>query len=526
MIAARHAAEKRTVSMTQIRTACLFALVALTIAVAPPSPAAAAPEGQMNFAFHVTLAPRWLDPAETESAISPFLVLYALHDAMVKPMPSSHTTASLAESWTASRDSLTYEFVLRNGVKFHNGEAVTADDVKFSFDRYKGGAAKLLKAKVKEVRVVDARKVRFVLHEPWPDFLTFYGTTATGAGWVVPKKYVEKVGDEGFKKAPIGAGPYKFVSMTPGVELTLEAFEGYWRKVPSVKRVVIKSVPDETTRAAALKRGEVDVAYFLNGPIAEEVRRTPGLKLSAVRTNTVFFLDFVDQWDPKSPWHDQRVRLAASLAIDRKAINEAESLGFSGLTGNIVPRHMEFNLPIEPHPFDASRAKKLLAEAGYANGFDGGDLTPNPPYFGMAEAVASNFAAVGIRVRLRTLERAAFLTTWGDKKLKGVVLGAQGAGGNAATRIEGLATRNGQYAYGVLPEVEDLFVRQAKELDRKKREEMLHQAQKILHDRVVFAPIWENGFIRGVGARAEEPALTLIPAFPYAAPYEELRLKK
>ena len=501
-------------------------LVALAMVSALAAPAAAAPEGQMSFAFHVTLAPRWLDPAETESAISPFVILYALHDAMVKPMPGGVTTPSLAESWTVSKDGLTYDFVVRNGVKFHNGDPVTAEDVKFSFDRYRGGAAKLLKEKVREVRVIDPRRVRFVLKEPWPDFLTFYGTTATGAGWVVPKKYVEKVGDEGFKKAPIGAGPYRFVSMNPGIELTLEAFDGYWRKVPAVKRVVIKSVPDETTRAAALKRGEVDVAFFLNGPIAEEVRRTPGLKLMAARTNTVFFLDFVDQWDPKSPWHDKRVRLAASLSIDRKAINEAESLGFSGLTGNIVPRHMEFNLPIEPHPYDVKRAKQLLAEAGFANGFDAGDLTPNPPYFGMAEAIANNFAAVGIRIRVRTLERAAFLTAWGDKKLRGVVLGAQGAGGNAATRIEGLATKNGTYAYGVLPEVEDLFQRQARELDRKKREEMLHQIQRILHEQVVFAPIWENGFIRGVGPRAEEPALSLVPAFPYVAPYEELRVKK
>jgi peptide/nickel transport system substrate-binding protein len=280
------------------------------------------------------------------------------------------------------------------------------------------------------------------------------------------------------------------------------------------------------TRAAALKRGEVDVAYFLNGPIAEDVRRTPGLKLMAVRTNSVFFIDFVDQWDPKSPWADQRVRLAASLAIDRKAINEAEALGFSGLTGNIVPRHMEFALPIDPHPYDPKRAKQLLTEAGYANGFDAGDITPNPPYFSMAEAVGTYLGAVGIRTRLRTLERAAFLTAWGEKKLKGLVLGAQGAGGNAATRIEGVATKNGIYAYGVLPEVEDLFQRQARELDKKKREELLHQIQRLLHDRVVFAPIWENGFIRGVGPRAEEPALTLIPAFPYAAPLEDLRLKK
>ncbi len=220
----------------------------------------------MSFAVHVTLAPRWLDPAETESAITPFMVLYAIHDAMAKPMPGGVTTPSLAESWTVSKDGVTYDFLLRSGVKFHNGDPVTADDVKFSFERYRGGAAKLLKDRVKEVRVVDPRRVRFVLKEAWPDFMTFYGTTATGAGWVVPKKYVEKVGDEGFKKAPIGAGPYRFVGMNPGIDVTLEAFEGYWRKVPSVKRLVLKSVPDETTRAAALKRGEVDIALLSERP--------------------------------------------------------------------------------------------------------------------------------------------------------------------------------------------------------------------------------------------------------------------
>jgi len=502
----------------------VVALLALVLAWGPQGrPGSAAPEGEMSWAAHVTLAPRWLDPAETEG-ITPFMILYPLHDAVVKLMPNG-MVPSLAESFTVSPDGVTYEFVLRSNARFHNGEPVTAEDAKFSFERYKGLGAKLLKDKIKEVQAVDARRLRIVLKEPWPDFMTFYGTTATGAGWVVPKKYVEKVGDDGFKRAPVGAGPYRFVSSSPGVDIVLEAFEGYWRKVPSVKRLVYKSVPDETTRAAALKRGEVDIALFLNGPVAADVRTTPGLKLTAVRTNATFFLDFVDQWTPKSPWADRRVRLAASLAIDRKAINDAEALGFAGLTGNIVPRHFEFALPIEPHPYDPKRAKQLLVEAGYPNGFDGGDLTPNPPYFTMAEAVVTNLNAVGIRTKLRTLERAAFLSSWSDKKLRGVVLGANGAAGNAATRIEALATRNGMYAYGVLPEVEDLFQRQARELDRKKREELLQQIQKILHERVVQAPIWENGFIRGVGPRAEEPALTLIPSFPYSAPAEELRLK-
>jgi peptide/nickel transport system substrate-binding protein len=141
--------------------------------------------------------------------------------------------------------------------------------------------AKLLKERVREVQIVDAARVRFVLKEPWPDFMTFYGTPATGAAGSCPRRTCEKVGDDGFKKAPIGAGPYKFVSFNPGVELVMEAWEGYWRKVPNVKRLVLRSMPEETTRAAALKKGEIDIAYLLTGPVAEDIQRTPGFKLIA-----------------------------------------------------------------------------------------------------------------------------------------------------------------------------------------------------------------------------------------------------
>ena len=186
------------------------------------APVAAAPEGTMTWGVHITLASRWLDPAETEGIITPFMVLYALHDALVKPMPAGINTPSLAESWTQSKDGLEYEFVLRKGIKFHNGEPVAAEDVKFSFDRYRGSGATLLKDRVREVQIVDPGRVRFLLKEPWPDFMTFYGTSATGSGWIVPKKYVEKVGDDGFKKAPVGAGPYRLESINNGDELVLE----------------------------------------------------------------------------------------------------------------------------------------------------------------------------------------------------------------------------------------------------------------------------------------------------------------
>src|SRR5512145_1715789 len=261
----------------------LIVFVALVLGFGVAGPAAAAPEGTMTWGVHITLASRWLDPGETEGIATPFMVLYALHDALVKPMPAGLYTPSLAESFTPSKDGLTYEFVLRKGVKFHNGEPVTAADVKFSFERYKGAGSKILKERVREIQIVDPGRVRFQLKEPWPDFMTFYGTSATGAAWIVPKKYVEKVGDDGFKKAPIGAGPYRFVSSNPGVDLVMEAWGGYWRKVPNVKRLVFRSMPDETTRAAALKAGDVDIVYLLSGPTAEEVNRSPGLRLAAAK---------------------------------------------------------------------------------------------------------------------------------------------------------------------------------------------------------------------------------------------------
>ena len=195
----------------------VLALAALgLVAGAARSAIAADAQGQLTWGIHVSLAPTWFDPADTQGIITPFMVLYALHDALVKPMPGQPMALCLAESWSASEDGLSYEFVLRQGAKFHNGEPVTADDVKRSFERYRGASHDLIKNRVAAVETPDARHVRFKLKRPWPDFLTFYAT-ASGAGWIVPKNYVEKVGDEGFKKAPIGAGPYKFVSFTgPG----------------------------------------------------------------------------------------------------------------------------------------------------------------------------------------------------------------------------------------------------------------------------------------------------------------------
>jgi peptide/nickel transport system substrate-binding protein len=481
------------------------------------------PAGEMRWALYVTISPAWFDPGQVAVVGgTPFWFGYALHDALVKPMPDNPMAASLAESWTVSEDQRVYEFKLREGLTFHNGDPFTAEDVQFTFQRYK---STILHARVREVEVVDPHRVRFHLHQPWSDFMTYYGTLATGAGWIVPKKYLEQVGDDGFRRHPIGLGPYKFVSHTPGVELVMEAVDSYWRKVPHVKRLVFKSVPENTTRLAMLKKGEVDVAYDLDVPAAEEVKRDPRLRLAFSGGIGSFYLDFLEQWDPKSPWHDPRVRLAANYALDRETLNEAERLGASPPAGSIIPRTFEFALPIEPYPYDPARAKRLLAEAGYPHGFEAGDLTPHSPYFSLGEAVANYLGAVGIKVKLRTMERAAYQSARAAKQLRGLCVCVSARYGNAATRIEEAVVSTGTFAYGGYPDIDALFTQQDVETDRAKREVLLHRIQQFMHERVMFGPIWLYFWPSGIGPRVEEPALMWINPFPWSAPLEDVRLK-
>jgi peptide/nickel transport system substrate-binding protein len=373
------------------------------------------------------------------------------------------------------------------------------------------------------VETPDSRHVRFQLNQPWPDFLTFYAG-ATGAGWIVPKKYVERVGDEGYKKAPIGAGPYKFVSFTLGQELTFEAFDQYWRKTPSVRRLVFRVIPDDSTRLATLKRGEVDIAYSIVGELAEALQRTKGLTLKPVVIDATHWLYFPDQWDPKSPWHDQRVRLAASLAIDRKAINQVLALGHSRITGSIIPDTFEYYWTPPVPTYDPVRAKQLLAEAGYPKGFDAGDYFCDISLGTYAEAVFNNLHAVGIRAKLRPIERAAFFKGYAEKSYKNIIQASSGAFGNAATRLEAFVAKGGSYVYGSYPDIDALFQEQAVELDGKRRETTLHKIQQIVHERTIYAHIWQQAFLSGAGPRVGQSGLGLIAGYPFSAPYEDVTL--
>jgi peptide/nickel transport system substrate-binding protein len=495
------------------------------VAGAPAVARAAEPADQLTWAIHVSLAPTWFDPADTLGIITPFMVLYALHDAMVKPMPEKLQTPCLAESWSTSKDQLSHDFVIRDGVHFHNGDPITAEDVKFSYERYRGAAHELMKKQVASIDALDARHVRFHMKEPWPDFLTFY-SSASGAGWIVPKKYTEKMGDAGFKNHPVGAGPYKFVSFTPGVELVLEAFEGYWRKKPAVKHIRMKVIPDESTRLAALKRGEVDIAYSIRGELAQELQKTPGLKLDPVVLQAPNWLYFPEQWDPKSPWHDVRVRQAVNLAIDREGMSKALFLGYCKITNSIVPYTFEDYWQPPAAVYDPEKAKKLMAEAGHANGFDAGLMYCDSSYANMAEVSINNLAAIGISVKLQPIERAGFFAGYSSKRYsRGIIQGASGAFGNAATRMASFVVKGGAFAYGSYPDIDALYPKQADELDPKKRAEILKKMQQLVYEKSIYAPIWQLGFLNGSGPRVEHSSFGTIAGFPYTAPFEDITVK-
>ena len=286
----------------------------------------------------------------------------------------------------------------------------------------------------------------------------------------------------------------------------------------------MKSVPEGTSRVAMLKNSEADIAYALDSEDAENVRRDSRLQLVPSKHASIFWIEFAEQWDPKSPWADKRMRQAVNYALNRKAINDVACLGYCPPTSVIVPRVMDFALQTGPHPYDPAKAKQLLAEAGYAKGLDAGEFVPIPPFFTVAETSINYLAAVGIRLKMRQMERAAFYAAWQEKKLRGLFLVAVGNSGNAASRVQSFIYSKGSHAYGGYPDLDDLFQQQARERDVTRREALLHKIQQATIDRAMFAPIMDYRTLRGVGPRLAEHALDALNLVPFSA-WEEVKLK-
>jgi peptide/nickel transport system substrate-binding protein len=294
--------------------------------------------------------------------------------------------------------------------------------------------------------------------------------------------------------------------------------------VPSVKTLIMKSVPEATTRAVMLKTGEADIAYALDGPEAEEIQRDSRMQVVPSKHASIFWIEFTEQWDAASPWHDKRLRRAVNLALDRKRINEAACLGFCPPAGVIVPRVMDFALQVDAPPYDLAKAKRLLAEAGYPKGLDAGEFAAIPGFPTVADAVLNDLNAAGIRVRLRPMERATFYAAWREKKLRGLFMTAVGNSGNAASRVESFMLSKGAYAYGGYPDIDELFARQAAERDVERREALLHQIQRLTIEREMFAPVMDLRILNGVGPRIARHTITDVWMSPFAS-CEDIELK-
>jgi peptide/nickel transport system substrate-binding protein len=511
-----------------ISTPAAATAAAQPAATAAPAAAKVEAKGRLVYAWHTTISPAWLDPQENPPQVTPYNFAYALHDALVKHMPGKTFAPSLAESYEIAPDHRSATFKLRQGIKFHDGQPVTPEDVKFTFEKYRGANATILKEKTDRIETPDDRTVRFVFKEPFLDFLTLYGSPASGAGWVVPKAYYEKVGPNEFKQKPIGAGPYRFVSQQAGTEMEFEAFPDYWRKSPKVKTLIMRGIPEVATRVALIQTGEADVINQMTGDVLEAVRRDSKLRVVPLHAGTAW-LEMTAYDKPDSPLKDVRVRQAVSLAIDRAAISDAEMGGMAAMEGNWIPEDWPGSLKRPSPPYDVAKAKQLLAEAGVADGFDVATFTPLPPYFSWAERIVSQLRAVNIRTQVNTMERAAFYEKLapGPNRLTGFIMPLSGAPGDAAARIRENAVCAGAFSGVCVPEIEERMKRYDSSTDPQERQKLLDEVQAHLLDNYIIVPIFRQAFINVLGPRIANKAEDIegaIPQYVYLGPYEDLEL--
>lgn len=511
-------------SKINIKVICpiLAASLMIVLHFISPEVSAQTSKGILKVGWHHNISADWLDPSVTSPSIVNFCPLYFYHDALVKPMPDALYSPCLAESWTISPDYRTYKFKLRKGVKFHNGDEMTAEDVVFTFKRYKGGPASILHGRIEKLETEGPYVFSVTFKKPFPDFLEYLLPGASTIAWIVPKKHIEKMGDAEYKKHPIGCGPYKFVEFKPGIIFVGEAFENYWRKVPNIKRVEIHSVTERSTRFAMVKNGEFDYALSMIDVFYERVKKDSSLRMVTGPSPNYNILYMTAQWDSKSPWSDPRVRKAASLSINRDLLAdinfpEGGPIDSLGLPGD--PEAVRF--PVDP--YDPGSAKRLLAEAGYPKGFHGGTFYTFQEFASMGEMIATYFKAIGINFDLTPLERSAWYAQHHTGKMRGGffidIVGAP----SINARLNYLF---GPQNYGNYPDIQALWDQYNQALDPKVRKELIANIQRLVYDRTMFIHLIRASVPSAIGPRAKGDPFKLRTVFPlvFPCPWEDLEL--
>jgi peptide/nickel transport system substrate-binding protein len=487
------------------------------------------PKGKLVLAWHSGISTTWLDPQEQPAMLSPTNFTYAVHDALIKQYHGKYAVPALAERWEMSDDFKSATFWLRKGIKFHNGEPVTPADVKFSYENYRGAQAGVFKSKTDRIEIVDDRTIRFHFKEPFLDFPVLYGTCATGAAWIVPAKYYQKVGPDRFKQNPIGAGPYRLVRQQPGVKMEFEAFEGYYKPV-HIKNLVMMSVREGFTRVAMLERGEADIVYLIPGELIKKVKSLPGVIVAPAKAGP-WWIDFPGMEDPKNPFHDKRVRQAVSLALNRQALSNAETDGYAPPLGNWIPHEWPGAIEWPALEFNLEKARQLMAEAGYAKGFDVDWLSPFPRYFSLAERIISQLRAIGIRTKMQTMERGTFLKLLqgGREAFPGVqmVLIVSASPGDWATRYRAYFKCKGFASRMCVPELDAKFKQYEESVVPAERKRLREEIQREIMENYYTIPVYRLVTPHGIGPTVDAKKWQdVFSTAIYAYPYEEIRLKE
>jgi peptide/nickel transport system substrate-binding protein len=401
----------------------LLAASALGLVAGVPAMArAAAPAGELTWGIHVSLSPTWFDPAETQGIVTPFMVLYALQDALVKPMPEKALAPSLAESWKASPDGLHYDFVLRQGVKFHNGDPLTSADVKFSIERTYDPEAKTAVATIfttiDKIETPDPQTVTFNTKLPdplLPARLAFYG------GQIIPEKHFKSVGADAFLAKPVGSGVIKFKEWIKDDHLTVEANKEYWGGAPDFDTAIFKPIPEPGARVASLLAGESDLITLVPADQVDRINNSGKTRVEG-SFNAGLYVLMSNVKVP--PLDNPKFRQALALATDRATLVKTIWRGRAIVPNGSVPKGDEVGYdPNRPElPFNLDRAKALLQEVGYKNEpvyiESTSGVLENDRF--MAEAIVEMWRKAGINVQLEIIEFSVRSAKLRDRNFKGL----------------------------------------------------------------------------------------------------------